>query len=76
MKVNQYGYIVRRKVGVGNGGRTRRTDDNRVYRDWYFVKFATENRGYLALENLYFPKEYIGKKVKLKVEVIEAEIEK
>ena len=46
------------------------------FRDTYLIKYKTKtktagNSGYLHIYTIYFPKEYIGKRIKLKVEVVE-----
>lgn len=42
-----------------------------AHRDWYLVKNYTDNIAYVPLTILYLPKEFIGKRIKLRIEVIE-----
>ena len=41
-------------------------------RDWWLVKTAgSGTKGHLHLANVYLPPEYIGKKVRFRIEIIE-----
>lgn len=47
-----------------------------IYRNWFLVKFSatTVSSPSISLpKDLYFPIEYAGKKIKLKIEVVENE---
>ena len=64
-KLNDEYYLCRRGL---YGGKCRGTlGDTTVYRDWFWIK------GKLNLNNIYFPKEIVGKKIRLKVELIKEE---
>lgn len=64
MRVNKKGNIERKVCGHGRKGAK--------YSDVYLVKPTESNSGMLNLTgNLIFPKDYVGKKVRLKVEVIQ-----
>ena len=64
-KLNDEYYLCRRGL---YGGKCRGTLGNTaVYRDWFWIK------GRLNLNNIVFPKEIVGKKIRLKVELIEEE---
>ena len=73
MKVNDFGYVVRKSHGFRKPQNSKPT-----YRDWWFVKYLGNKKslksGVISLGNsvvLHLPKKYIGKKIMLKVEVIE-----
>jgi len=56
----------------------RKTRGESIYRDWWFIK-VRESRdlcGFAAMQvglKICFPSQYIGKKIRLKVEVLEDE---
>lgn len=61
---------------VRNGYVCRKTgkDDNGklVHRDWWLVKYSgTTLTGKVHLEELRLPKEYLGQKIRLKLEIME-----
>lgn len=62
MKVNEKGYIVRQK---------KRTYYRGISRDWFMVKHnANSIVGIVHIKDVLFPKKYIGKKVRFKVEMV------
>ena len=65
-RVNPYGYIERKTSAKCSGSRS-----GSVYRNWWLIKFGNGKsaRG-LILPYVSVPKEYIGKKIRLKAEVI------
>jgi len=63
-KVNAKGYVARKTCG-GTGKRLKS-----IYRDWFLIKHGT-NAGIIPIGLISFPNHMIGKKVRLKVEVIE-----
>ncbi len=69
-RVNELGYVERRIAQAGTS-----THKKTVWRDWFFVKHSPkiqEKKGYIHMQTyLSLPKEYIGKRIKLKIEVIE-----
>ena len=56
-RVNSQGYIERLRV-------------KGCWRNWWLVKHRTPNQGELKLR-IILPKKYLGKKIRLKVELIE-----
>ncbi len=58
MIANSQGYICR-----ANGVEKNRT--------WFFIKHRAENRGIVDIGEIYFPKHLIGRKIRLKMELIE-----
>ena len=62
-KVGNGDWYVYRKTSANSVGRRSK---NQVYRDWFWIK---QNR-MINLKHLTFPKEFIGKKIRLKIEVI------
>lgn len=69
-RVNDFGYVERRTV-KGSGRYTVFTD----FRDWWLIKYQGSDRnkslGVLSLGNIILPARYVGKKVKVKIEVID-----
>ena len=68
VNVNNWGYLERR---------TNRYKCE-FKRDWWLVKYKFEKRaviqrGIISLGLIYFPEKYVGKRIRLKVEVIEDE---
>lgn len=45
---------------------------NRTYRNWFLIKFngTKGSSGRLTVKTLTFPKEFIGKRIRLKVDVL------
>ena len=67
MRVNEEGYVTR-SPRVGRGRPTiAKTDE----RDWFLVKHASAKRGSIDIASIYLPLKYVGKKVKLKIEIME-----
>ena len=60
-KVNSYGYIERTRTRELNG------------RNWWLVKATASGSGYITLNHsgVSFPSWYIGKRIRIKVEVID-----
>jgi len=52
-------------------GKGRTGHKKRVYYNWFPVRWSRGNKGMVFLGGLTLPKEYIGKRIKLKVEVQE-----
>ncbi len=63
--ISNKGYIIRNK------GSTNRIYKNRGY-DWFLVKAHNPSLGYIVIQRkmIYLPEELIGKRIRLKVEVI------
>ena len=66
-RVNKEGYVERIKAGGKGSNRTA------VYRNWWLVKCAQHGKmGMVSkISNIHVPAEYVGKKVRLKIEVVE-----
>lgn len=54
---------------VNGAGYVVRTTTHRTIRNWWLVK-ATPHCGGISINNIYFPSKMIGKRVRLKIEVI------
>ncbi len=59
-------YVCRQTSGKRWGKKRR----ERIYRDWYLVKWGS-NVGVVCATSICFPKEFIGKKIRLKIEIME-----
>ena len=61
-------YVYRTPGGKPNKGRAMN-----VYRNWWLIKYIGSKTfcGYLGIKGIYLPQEFIGKKIRLKIEVIE-----
>lgn len=61
------------KANNGNWYLNRKTSRN-TFRNWFFVKnnsiYNNNYNGYICAKTIYLPKEFIGKKIRLKVELI------
>ena len=40
------------------------------YRDWFLIKYSSTNSATLKISDISLPHEYIGKKVRFKIEII------
>ena len=67
-RINCYGYVEHKVIG------------SIVWRNWWLVPFKTktgiksdEACGGLYIGNLSFPSKFVGKKVRIKVEIVEEE---
>ena len=67
--VNQENYICRRTTGGKPGGRPQkgRTPKNASFRNWWTIM----GNSCLSLGTIKFPKEFIGKRVKFRVEIVD-----
>ena len=62
--INRFGYLERRTAGSSKKG-------ERHFKDWWGVRdYVYRKRGFIDLYRVYFPKKFIGKRVKIKVEVL------
>jgi len=60
--------VVCRKTGKS----LKNTAKGQIYYDWHFIKAQGSGvSGRMEIKNICFPDEYVGKKIRLKVEVIE-----
>lgn len=73
------GYVERRTTGtrshnktLGTGHRKSATEEAKNWRDWWLLKSDSSNTGYMSCgKKICFRKAMAGKRVRLKVEVIE-----
>lgn len=63
------GYVVCSRATVKSHGRW--SQKQRKYKDWFRGTFHTKYHSAIGMGTIQVPKEYVGKKIKLKVEVIE-----
>jgi len=66
-RVNKFGYI-ERITSSNNCGRSK---SSATWRNWWFVKCSSTNRGSIDIGKVILPKEYIGERIRIKIEVIE-----
>jgi len=72
-RLNDEGYIERRSRGNAHSSGNRRIKRHAWY-DWWFIKWNyTGDSGNLHLTNISLPSNYVGKKIKIKIELIEEE---
>lgn len=74
--INSKGYLVRSWSSRGISRQVRKGQILDQAKDWWLVKQPSNgsyNSGYIGLNGVYLPKEYIGKKIRLKVELVENE---
>lgn len=67
-KVSKGNWYVNRRTSGGGTGRRTNSDTNR---NWFLIKATKITNGQLTVGTITFPEEFIGKKIRLKVEVIE-----
>ncbi len=66
-RVNAQGYVERASLGMRGKGRRG------VWRDWWLVKAQTSGNSYeggLSIKPISLPQKYVGKRIRLKVEVL------
>lgn len=61
--VNKQGYVVRASQGARGQSRSKTA---KILRDWWLVKTGTTIK-----IGIVFPKEYLGKRIRIKIEVVE-----
>jgi len=59
-------YVAKMTSGGGGGNRTRT-----IYRNWWLVKQNSSTSCGITIRTISFPKEFVGKKVRLRLEVID-----
>jgi len=68
-------WYVCRRTSHGNQNKVGSVKhDTAVYRNWFLIKYHVSKRSYtgrLYVKNITIPQEFVGKKIRLKVEVIE-----
>ncbi len=66
-RVNEYGFLERT-----NGGQHSLKAGRSIIRDWWLVKFGNvTSRGRVDLGVVSLPKEYVGKRIRFKIEIVE-----
>ncbi len=65
-RVNKQGYIERKGPGKYRG----KGYGINIWRNWWLIKYQHVNSGKVSLGQVYLPKEYIGKKVRFKIEIM------
>lgn len=68
--ISDEGYLQRQTTGTPCKQNVKGKVQAKIYRDWWFVK-ANKNRGYVTFKSVIFPEQYVGKKVRFKVEIME-----
>ena len=63
--VNTEGYVMRRTTKEG------RKTKMKAYRNWWLVKHKSAISGYIPIGYINLPKEMVGSRVRLKVEIME-----
>lgn len=51
-------------------GRIRKGDEHCTYKNFYLIKYGHPANGYAILGLVHFPKEFIGRRIQFKVEVL------
>lgn len=66
-RIDTNGYIERIRAGGKGSNRTP------IYRNWYLVKHAQHGKTGMVskIANIHVPAEYVGKKIRFKIEVVE-----
>ena len=68
--INQEGYLTR--ITAGSQHKKSEAYNIKNQRNWWLVKHASSgNQGRIEIHNIMLPSEYVGKKVRFKIEVIE-----
>lgn len=68
-RVNEQGYVERKS----RSGR-RNPNGKTSWRNWYLIKHSlnpSSKGGYIRLDAINFPPEYVGKRIRLKIELVE-----
>ena len=58
-RINNLGYL------------ERKNNKETPTRNWWLVKYGKRKEGIIPMKNIYAPKEYIGKKVRIKIELVD-----
>ena len=71
-RVNEEGYIERRTAGKNH--QSRKKGGRVIWRDWWLIKHSVKGNkrsyGLFVIGSIALPKNYIGKKIRLKVEIV------
>lgn len=67
MKIGKIGnnFYVARKSVVPDHGKSKKT-----YRAWFLVKSKSQYSGFVPMNAISFPKEWVGKKIRIRIEII------
>lgn len=71
--VNPYGYI-ERKVRIPHSTNHAKPNSKGMYRNWWIVKQVEDKErcyGLIRIGKIYFPEKHVGKKIRIKIEVID-----
>lgn len=63
------GFFYVSRIRTGRRGKHRKGDKVKDYRNWYLVK-DNKRVGNIVIGSITFPKEFIGKRIRLKVEYV------
>lgn len=69
-------YVCRKTARIRSGNKVKhhQKTEQKCYRNWFFVKYfspsTASSSGMIYLNEIRFPKEFIGKRIRLKVEVL------
>lgn len=63
--INEAGYLERKTNSKKN------PHSQATYRNWWLIKATERGMGYLTIRGIYFPKEWVGKRVRFKIEEVE-----
>lgn len=66
-RMRKDGYLERR---TSKGGSAPKRSFNSIWRDWWLVKHCKYNANIGTLHNIKLPNEYIGKKVRIRIEIL------
>jgi len=64
-------YICRRSPGSSRQGGKK---EEKVFRNWWLVKARSGVSGYVPIGTIVFPKEFLGKKVRFKIELVDGKV--
>jgi len=67
VRVNENNYLEKKALYTNS----RKYSYKSKYYDWWFVKYSKGNFGLIRLGNVSMPKRFIGKKIRVKIEVID-----
>jgi hypothetical protein len=67
--INGGRYCTRQPGGSATHGRGKLC--KKIYRDWWLVKASKSGSGRVQLGTITFPQEFLGKRVRFKIEILE-----
>ena len=69
--ISEEGYLQRQTTGTPCKQNVKGKVQAKIFRDWWLVK-SHKNKGYVAFETVMLPEQYVGKKVRFRVELLES----